>query len=266
MGWSPGWGSHGSCRGKLTTTKRRKDAFSFKVWGLQNRSEDAWEMESQLLRRSEGFWEAQSKAGPSPSAQPQKSLWKDALGGIAAPSCHRKCPIGTSPVGEVSPALGPQMSGPLSPLNTQSLSCSLRDCSSPVALWTGTSEESRGKVELGLALGERSRPPISGKDRGFHSYPRRAWRHRWGLRGRGLGGGPRAFLLAEIIGSLVRGEAWPSQAKRGRVASVLDRLRSARRKLPHGPPLTSASHGRSNPPFRRKSGDSPASSWNLLTQ
>lgn len=131
-------------------------------------------MESRLLRRSEGFWEAQSKAGLSPSAQPQKSLWKDAWRRIAAPSFHRKCPIGTSPVGEVSPALGPQMSGPLSPLNTQSLSCYLRDCSSPVALWTGTSEESRGKVELGLALGERSRPPISGKNMGFHSYLRRA--------------------------------------------------------------------------------------------
>lgn len=113
-------------------------------------------MESERLRKPEDFWESQSKTRQSPTAQPQKSPWKEALRDSAAPSFHRKCPIGTSPAGEVSPGPRTQVSGPLSPPNTQSLSCSLRKCSSPVALWTrdlrGIPRKGGTRVGLGRAF------------------------------------------------------------------------------------------------------------------
>lgn len=55
-------------------------------------------------------------------------------------------------------------------------------------------------MELGLALGKRLRRPISGMDRGFHSYP--AARDVIVSAAKAWSGGLRAFRLAEILGSL----------------------------------------------------------------
>lgn len=60
-------------------------------------------------------------------------LRADTGSGDAAASSHRKCPIRTGPVGEVSPGLGTEVPAASCPLNTQPLLCPPRDCSSLAA-------------------------------------------------------------------------------------------------------------------------------------
>lgn len=122
----------------------------------------------------------------SSSAQTQKSVRTETWRRDAVRSSHRKCPVGTGPLKEVSPALGPRCPA-LCPRQTLG----------PYHVPFGTvailrrpdlgPQESRGKVEP-ASTSER-------EVRGFHSYRPCVPTSRE-LRGRGRGGGGPAARIA----------------------------------------------------------------------